>query len=160
MGKKLLAQPRIQRIGRPLGVRCITREIRRQEKNSDFTGYTENFNFSDLQDFLQLVGGPQWELRAVPISWIKCWNASAPLREIYGSAESDQARVRLRKQAKQLADKIRQGRLLPGIFVVKSEESGNAHWLLDGHRRLLAHRVAKAAIILVYHPVGMFSDNT
>lgn len=160
LGRKLTHQVEIQIIGRPLGVTRIAKELRRQERNSDFTGYTENFTFLDLQHFLRSVGGPQWELSIVPISLIKCWHASAPVKEICCGVKSDEERFLLDRQIQQLVEKIREGRTLPGIFLTKSQNRRNTHWILDGHRRLLAHRLAKAPTILVYHPFGMFSGNT
>ena len=149
----------IRRIGRPLGVKRIARELRRQERTSDFTGYTENFTLQDLQDFLRLVGGTRWELSAVPISCIKCWQTSAALKEIYGALGPGAERLVLKKQIRRLAEKIRQGRTVPGIFLTKSQQGRGTHWILDGHRRLLAHRVAGASTVLTYYPLGMFSGD-
>jgi len=151
LGRKPAAELEIQIVGRPLGVTRIA-----QERTSDFTGYTENLTFADLQDFLRSVGGPRWELSIVPISKIKCWNTSAPLEEILCTAESSEERSHLRQQVKRLATRVRQGIELPGIFLVRSQNRSNTHWILDGHRRLLAHRAAKASTIPVYHPLGMF----
>lgn len=140
----------------PLGVREIARELRRQERKSDFTGYTVNFTCSDLRQFLQVVGGSRWKLSPVPISWIKCWHTVAPLREILRGVDCDEERLLLQKQVERLADKIRKGKNLPGIVLVKSQHRRNEHWILDGHRRLLAHRAARVPTIPVYHPLGMF----
>lgn len=155
-GGRLSHRVRGQKVGSYFRVTDIAKELRRQERESDFTGYTENFTLSELRQFLQAVGGPRWELSLVPVSWIKCWHTLAQLREIYRGVAPDAERLRLEKQVKRLANRIRQRRDLPGIFLVRSQHDQNAHWILDGHRRLLAHRAAKVPTILVYHPFGMF----
>lgn len=155
-GRKRVRQPQIQRIGRAMGAAGIARELRRQERGSDFTGYTTNFTLRSLVDFLRLVGGSKWELSLVPVSWIECWHTAAPLKEIYCGAWSGEERVLLEKRVRGLADRIRKGRTLPGIFLTRSQHDRSTHWIRDGHRRLLAHRVAKASAILTYHPVGIF----
>lgn len=151
----------IRRIGGPLGLMKTAREIRLQERTSDFTGYTENYSFRGLRDFLLSVGGPCWQLSIVPISFIKCWHTSAPLKEILRIVRSEEGGSHHEKQIRKMAGSIRRGQSLPGIFLVMSQQRGERHWILAGYRRLLAHRLAKAATIPVYHPRGLFgSENT
>lgn len=157
--KKQIPSPAFQRINRRAGVLSIATELRRQERTSDFTGYAVNYSFRDLQHFLRSAGGSQWELSLVPMTRIKCWHTSASLKEIRHAVWSSIERSAFDEQIKELAAKIRRGQRLPGIFLVKSHHDQARHWILDGHRRLIAHRVAKAANILVYHPRGMFGVN-
>lgn len=157
LGRQLWRQVEAQRIGPPIGAAAVAMELRRQERDSDFTGYTTNFTFRSLVEFLRLVGGSRWKLSLVPVSWIKCWHNAAPLKEIYRAAGSGAERLVLENRVRGLADTIREGAKLPGIFLTKSQQKRGAHWILDGHHRLLAHRVAKAPAILAYHPVGMFA---
>ena len=159
MSTRVQGKAEIRKVGRTLGVVSVAKELRRQERTSDFKGYTENFTLSNLQDFLRLVGGSRWELSVVPISCIKCWHSSASLEKICGSADSVTGRILLGKQVRQLAGSVRQGRTLPGIFLVRSQNCQTAHWILDGHRRLLAHRAAKTPAVLVYHPSGLFGGS-
>lgn len=149
----------VQRIRGPIGVSSVAIELRRQERTSDLTGYTVNYSFHDLQDFLRSAGGSQWELSLVPITRIRCWHTSAALKEIRGAVWSSIKRSVFDEQIKEIADKIRRDQRLPGIFIVKGHHNQAPHWILDGHRRLIAHRVAKAANIFVYHPHDMFGTD-
>lgn len=158
LGEALEHHANIRRIGRPLGLTRAAREIRRQERTSDFTGYTENYSFSSLMAFLLSVGGPCWQLSIVPIQFIKCWHTSAPLKEVLRIVRSEERGAHHEKQIRKMAGSLRRGRALPGIFLVKREQRGVRHWILAGYRRLLAHRLAKATTIPVYHPCGLFED--
>lgn len=158
LGEALAHHANIRPIERPLGLTRVAREIRRQERTSDFTGYTENYSFSSLKDFLLSVGGPCWQLSIVPILFIRCWHTSAPLKEVLRIVRSEERGALHEKQIKKMAGSLRRGRALPGIFLVKSEQRGVRHWILAGHRRLLAHRLAKATTIPVFHPCGLFED--
>lgn len=158
LGKAIAHHGNIRRIGGPLGLTKIAKEIRRQERTSDFTGYTENYSFSSLKDFLLSVGGPCWQLSIVSILFIKCWHTSAPLKEILRVVRSEEGGTLHERQIRKMAGSIRRGQSLPGIFLVKSEQRGDRHWILAGYRRLLAHRLAKVATIPVYHPCGLFEN--
>lgn len=160
LGKAIARHGNIRRIGGPLGLTKIAREIRRQERTSDFTGYTENYSFSSLKDFFLSVGGPRWQLSLVPIVLIKCWHTSAPLKEILRIVRSEERGTLHEKQIRKMAGSIRRGQSLPGIFLVKSEQRGDRHWILAGYRRILAHRLAKATTIPVYHPCDLFENES
>lgn len=156
-GWEAMRELRVQTICRPMGVARVAKELRRQERGSHFTGYTTNFTLPSVRQLLQLIGGTQWELSLVPICWIKCWHTRASLVEI--SKETGWYGTRglaLQDRVRELADRIRKGAKLPGVFLTKSQQRPGSHWILDGHHRLLAHRVAKAPAILAYHPLGMF----
>jgi hypothetical protein len=157
-GEALAHHADIRRIGRPLGLTRVAREIRRQEQTSDFTGYTENYSFGSLKDFLRSVGGPCWQLSIVPILFIKCWHTSTPLKEVLRIVRSEERGTHHERQIRKMASSLSRGRALPGIFWVKSEQPGVRHWILAGYRRLLAHRLAKATTIPVYHPCGLFDS--
>lgn len=139
-----------------LSVAYIARELRRQEKHSDFTGYTENYTRAELEDLLRMVGGDRWHLSLVPIHYIKSTLTTVPVRRIRQIIELDTDHRRLHIQIKQLVTKIQCDRPLPGIFVARGQGPQGGHWILDGHRRLLAHRLAKVPVIRAYHPVGPF----
>lgn len=158
LGDPFADHANIRPIGRPLGLARVAKEIRRQERTSDFTGYTENYSVSSLKDFLLSVAGSRWQLSIVPILFIKCWHTSTPLREVLRIVRSEERGALHEKQIKKMAGSVRRGRVLPGIFLVKSEQRGVGHWILAGHRRLLAHRLAKATTIPVYHPCGLFEN--
>ena len=158
LGEALGHHANIRRIGRSLELTNVAREIRRQERTSDFTGYTENYSFSSLMDFLLSVGGPCWQLSVVPIQFIKCWHTSAPLKEVLRIVRSEERGTHHEKQIKKMAGSVRRGRALPGIFLVKSEQRSDRHWILAGYRRLLAHRLAKVTTIPAYHPSGLFEN--
>lgn len=49
--RKATNQPGIQRLSRPVGVARMAREIRRQERGSDFNGYTVNYSVASLREF-------------------------------------------------------------------------------------------------------------
>lgn len=159
-GWQAMRQLGIQTVGPPMGAVRVAKELRRQERGSDFTGYTTNFTFRSLVEFLRLVGGSRWEVSLVPVSWIKCWHTDASLKEIYRVAGSGADRSLLENRVRGLANRLREGRKLPGILLTRSERGRNSHWILDGHRRLLAHRVARASAIRAYHPVGMFGGGS
>ena len=146
----------IRRMTRPLGVARIAGEIRRQERKSDFNGYTVNYSVASLQDFLQEVDGAKWVLSMVPLKMINCAQASMRMKDMLDTADSVSDRLRLSQQVRQMAQEIRLGTIVPGIFLLRDPGQAGSHWILDGHRRLLAHRVARVSSIPVYHPVDLF----
>ena len=146
----------IRRMTRPLGVARIASEIRRQERRSDFNGYTVNYPVASLRDFLREVDGPKWVLSMVPLNMIKSAQTSMRVKDLLDTADSVSDRRRLRKRVRQMAQGIRLGVIVPGIFLVRDPSQAGSHWILDGHRRLLAHRIARASSIPVYHPVDLF----
>jgi hypothetical protein len=141
---------------RPLGVARIAGEIRQQERKSDFNGYTVNYSVASLRDFLREVHGAKWMLSMVPLKMIRCAQTSTRVKNLLDTAESVSDRRRLSKQVKQMAQMIRLGTIVPGIFLSRDLGQANSHWILDGHRRLLAHRIARISSIPVYHPVDLF----
>jgi hypothetical protein len=166
MGKRpakkseLMRQPEIRRISRPLGVARIAREIRRQERGSDFNGYTVNYSVASLREFFREVGGPKWVLSMVPLNLIKCAQTRMAVKDLLDTADSVSDRRRLSKQVRQMAREIRLERSLPGIFLTRSPNRRGEHWILEGYRRVLAHRIAGATTILAYHPVDLFGDTS
>ena len=156
--RKVINQVEIREISRPLGVARIAREIRRQESNSDFNGYTVNYSVSSLQEFLRSADGPKWVLSVVPLRMVKCPQMCLPVEDLLDTAESVAQRRLLTRQVRHMARAIRLGRSLPGIFLTRSQSRRGEHWILEGYRRVFAHRVAGARTILVYHPVDLFGD--
>ncbi len=146
----------IRRMTQPLGVARIAREIRRQERKSDFNGYTVNYAVASLRDFLREVDGAKWVLSMVPLKMIKCAQTSMHVKDLLDTADSVSDRRRLSKQVRQMAQGIRLGTIVPGIFLLRDPGQAGSHWILDGHRRLLAHRIARVSSIPVYHPVDLF----
>lgn len=140
---------------RDLGPRTIALELRRQERGSDFTGYTENHTFTELVSFIAEVGGQHWQLSRVTLSRIRCWNTRTSVARLLGVIASDQLGPYHLRKIRRLAGQIRRGRSLPGIVLAHSRKPGE-HWILSGYRRLAAHRVACATTILVYHPADLF----
>jgi len=155
--RKATNQPRIQRISRPLGVAWMAREIRRQERRSDFNGYTVNYSVASLRDFFREVGGPKWVLSRVPLSLIRCDQRRMTIKDLLDTADSISDRRRLSKQVRQMAREIRAGVIMPGIFLTRHSRRKGEHWIIEGYRRVLAHRIARASTILPYHPVNLFS---
>lgn len=156
LGRKLSRQVEAQTIGPSIGAASLARELRRQERGSDFTGYTTNLTLRSLIEFLRFAGGDRWALSLVPVAWIRCWHTAVPVEEIYRAAGSGRERLLLENRVRRMAERILEGGELPGIFLAKSQQRPGTHWILDGHHRLLAHRVARAPGILAYHPLGMF----
>lgn len=140
---------------RDLTPRAIALELRRQERGSDFTGYTENHTFTELVRFIAEVGGQHWQLSQVPLSRIGCWNMRTPIARLLRVVASDEGGTYHLRKISRLAGLIRRGRSLPGIVVAHSRKPAE-HWVLSGYRRLAAHRVAHATTILVYHPADLF----
>lgn len=164
MGKGLaretghIREPGIRRISRPLGVARMAREIRRQERNSDFNGYTVNYSVASLREFFREVGGSEWALSMVPLSMIKCYQTRMTVKDLLDTADSISDRRRLSKQVRQMARDIRGGTAFPGIFLTRDRGREGGHWIIEGYRRVLAHRIARASTILVYHPIDLFSS--
>lgn len=150
------SQPGIQRISRPLGVARIAREIRRQERSSDFNGYTVNYSVASLREFFREVGGPSWVLSLVPLSMIKCPQTRCSVKELLDTADCVSDRRRLSKQVRHMAREVRAGVVMPGIFLTRDKRYEGEHWIIEGYRRMLAHRIARASTILAYHPVDLF----
>lgn len=138
-----------------LAPRAIALELRRQERGSDFTGYTENHTLTELVRFIAEVGGEHWQLSRVPLSRIRCWNTRTPVARLLRVIASDERGAYHLRKIRRLAEQIRRGRSLPGIVVAHSRRPAE-HWILSGYRRLAAHRVAHARAILVYHPADSF----
>ncbi len=155
--RKATNQPGIQRLSRPLGVARMASEIRRQERGSDFNGYTVNYSVASLRDFFREAGGPQWVLSRVPLNMIKCGQTRLTVKELLDTADSTSDRRRLSKQVRQMARDIRAGVATPGIFLTRSDRREGEHWIIEGYRRVLAHRIARATAILVYHPINLYS---
>ncbi len=147
----------IRRMTRPLGVARIASEIRRQERKSDFNGYTVNYSVASLRDFLREVHGAKWVLSMVPLKMIRCAQTSMGVKDLLDTADCVSDRRRLSKQVRQMAQRIRLGTIVPGIFLLRDPGRASRHWILDGHRRLLAHRIARVSSVPVYHPVDIFS---
>ena len=156
--RKVINQIEIREMSRPLGVARIAREIRRQESNSDFNGFTVNYSVSSLQEFLRSADGPKWVLSVVPLRMVKCLQTRLPVEDFLDTAESVAQRRLLTRQVRQMALEVRLGRSLPGIFLTRSQSRRDEHWILEGYRRVFAHRVAGARTILVYRPVDLFGD--
>lgn len=136
--------------------RAIALELRRQERGSDFTGYTENSSFTELVHWVQEVGGERWQLSRVPLSRIRCWNTRTPVARLMEViARDEHGQYHLRKVRK-FASEIHSGRTLPGIVLTNRPGNAGGHWILSGYRRLAAHRIAHAATILAYHPADLF----
>jgi hypothetical protein len=155
--RKATNQPGKQRLSRPLGVARMAREIRRQERGSDFNGYTVNYSVASLRDFFREVGGPKWLLSRVPLSMIMCPQTRMSVKGVLDLADPISSRPQLSKQVRQMAREIRAGVVTPGIFLTWSDRRKGEHWIIEGYRRVLAHRIARASTILVYHPIDLFS---
>lgn len=147
----------VQKMSRPLGVARMAREIRRQERSSDFNGYTVNYSVASLQDFFREVGGRKWLLSRVPLSMIMCPQTRMSVKELLDLADPISSRPQLSKQVRQMAREIRAGVVMPGIFLARHDRFEGEHWIIEGYRRVLAHRIARASTILVYHPIDLFS---
>jgi len=154
--RKATSQPGIQRVSRPLGAARMAREIRRQERSSDFNGYTVNYSVASLRDLFREVGGPKWLLSKVPLSMIRCPQTRMTVKELLDLADPISYRPRLSKQVRQMAREIRAGVVMPGIFLTRDKRYEGEHWIIEGYRRMLAHRIARASTILAYHPVDLF----
>jgi len=154
---KATSQLQVQRISRSLSVARMAREIRRQERKSDFNGYTVNYSVASLRDFFQEVGGSKWVLSRVPLSMIKCPQTRMTAKDLLDTADSVSDRRRLSKQVRQMAREIRAGVVMPGIFLTRSDRRQGEHWIIEGYRRMLAHRIARAFTILAYHPIDLFN---
>lgn len=150
-------QPGMQRLSRPLGVARMAREIRRQERSSDFNGYTVNYSVASLREFFREVGGLKWVLSRLPLSIIKCDQTRMTVKDLLDTADSISDRRRLSKQVRQMAREIRAGVVMPGIFLARHDRYEGKHWIIEGYRRMLAHRIARASTILAYHPIDLFS---
>jgi hypothetical protein len=146
----------LKSISRPLGVARMAKEIRRQERSSDFIGYTVNYSVPSLREFFRDVGGAKWVLSRLPLSMIKCAQTRMTVRDLLDTADSISNRRRLSKQVRQLAREIRAGVVVPGIFLTRSDQRRGEHWIIEGYRRVLAHRIARASTILAYHPIDLF----
>ena len=146
----------LQRISRPLGVVPMAREIRRQERSSDFNGYTVNYSVASLRDFFREVGGSEWALSKVRLSTIKCYQTRMTVKDLLDTADSISDRRRLSKQVSQMAREIRAGVVMAGIFLTRHSRREGEHWIIEGYRRILAHRIARASTILAYHPIDLF----
>ena len=155
--RKATSQSGIKKMSRPLGVARMAREIRRQERSSDFNGYTVNYSVASLRDCFREVGGPKWLLSRVPLSMIMCPQTRMSVKELLDLADPISSRPQLSKQVRQMAREIRAGVVTPGIFLTRSDRREGEHWIIEGYRRVLAHRNARASTILVYHPIGLFS---
>ncbi len=103
------------------------------------------------------VGGPKWVLSRVPLSLIKCDQTRMTVKDLLDTADSISDRRRLSKQLRQMAREIRSGVIMPGIFLTRHSRRKGEHCIIEGYRRMLAHRIARASTILVYHPVNLFS---
>ena len=156
-GRKVARQPDIQRISRPLGVARIAREIRRQERSSDFNGYTVNYSVASLREFFREVGGPRWVLSLVPLSKIRCPQTRSSIKKLLDTADCVSDRRRLSKQVRQMAREVRTGVVMPGIFLTRHKRFEGEHWIIEGYRRVLAYRMARASAIPTYHPIDLFS---
>lgn len=157
--RKATNQPGLRRLSRPLGVARMAREIRRQERSSDFNGYTVNYSVASLRDFFREVGGPKWVLRLVPLSMIKCAQTTWSIKELLDTADCESDRRRLSKQVRRMAREMRSGVVMPGIFLTRHPKRRGEHWILEGYRRVLAHRVARAPVIPTYHPIDLFNPS-
>jgi hypothetical protein len=155
--RKATNQPGMQRLSRPLGVARMAREIRRQERSSDFNGYTVNYSVASLREFFREVGGPKWVLSRVPLSMIKCDQTHMTVKDLLDTADSVSDRRRLSKQARQMVREIRAGVVMPEIFLTRRDRNEGEHWIIEGYRRMLAHRIARTSTILAYHPIDLFS---
>ena len=151
------SQSEVQRISRPLGVARIAREIRRQERNSDFNGYTVNYSVASLREMFLEIGGPKWLLSVVPLSMIKCAQTRYSIKELLDTADCVSDRRRLSKQVRQMAREIRAGVVMPGIFLARRERFEGEHRIIEGYRRVLAYRIARVSAIPAYHPINLFS---
>lgn len=152
--------PTLSTVLRPrLAARAIALELRRQEWGSDFTGYTENHTFTELVRLIEDIGGSHWQLSRVPLSRIRCWNTRTPVASLLTVITGEGHGGLHLQKVKRLAAEIQHGRPLPGIVVTAHSRKAGEHWILSGYRRLAAHRFAKAAMILVYHPAGLFVDH-
>lgn len=136
--------------------RAIALELRRQERGSDFTGYTENCTFMELVGFIKDVGGEHWQLSCVPLSRLRCWNTHTPLARLLRLIGNEHLGEFHLQKIRRLAAAIRRRRGLPGIVVTSASRKPGEHWILSGYRRLAAHRLAGAATIHVYHPADLF----
>jgi hypothetical protein len=154
--RKATNQPGLRRLSRPLGVARVAREIRRQERSSDFNGYTVNYSAASLRDFFREVGGPEWVLSRVPLGMIRCPQTRMAVNDLLDLADPISYRPRLSKQVRQIARDIRTGVVMPGIFLTRHSRFKGEHWIIEGYRRMLAHRIAQASTILVYHPIDLF----
>lgn len=156
MSTERASSPRPVVLRSRLTPQTIAIEIRRQERGSDFTGYTENYSFPELVSFIEQVGGHHWQLSRIPIQRLRCWNSRTPLRRLlHAIAEDEYGRHHL-LTVNRIAKAIRRGTQLPGIVVARRAGRPNEHWILSGYRRLAAHRVAEAEAVSVFHPAGLF----
>lgn len=155
--RKATSQPGIKRLSRPLGVARMAREIRRQERSSDFNGYTVNYSVASLREFFREVGGPRWVLSLVPLSMIKCPQTRCSVKELLDTADCVSDRRRLSKQVRHMAREVRAGVVMPGIFLTRHDRFEGEHWIIEGYRRVLAYRIARASAIPTYHPIDLFN---
>jgi len=158
VGAEMRFSARTVALRHDLTPRAIALELRRQERGSDFTGYTENHTFAELVRFIEEAGGQQWRLSQVPLSRIRCWNTRTPVARLLSVIASDERGTYHLQKIRRLAEQIHRGRSLPGIVVTMHSRKPAEHWILSGYRRLAAHRVAHAATILVYHPADLFDE--
>jgi hypothetical protein len=135
----------------------IAREIRRQERSSDFNGYTVNYSVASLREFFREVGGSRWVLSLVPLGMIRCPQTRCSIEELLDTADCVSDRRRLSKQVRQMAREVRAGVVMPGIFLTRHGRLAGEHWIIEGYRRVLASRIARASAIPTYHPIELFS---
>jgi hypothetical protein len=156
MSPKPCGQARLGVLRLGLTSRAIALELRRQERGSDFTGYTENYTFMELVEFVRDVGGKRWQLSCVPLSRLRCWNTRTPLVRLLKLIGNEQLGEFRPQKIRRLVSAIQRQQRLPGIVVTWAPHKPGEHWILSGHRRLAAHRIARAAKICVYHPADLF----
>jgi hypothetical protein len=56
-----------------------------------------------------------------------------------------------------MAREVRGGVVMPGIFLTRHDRFEGEHWIIEGYRRVLAYRIARASAIPTYHPIDLFN---